>query len=194
MKTTLTILAFISASFACFPQDISPEIKFIEEINWTIQVPEGFDVIELEEFEKIREKGKKAIEDTFGAKPEDSTKVILSLRNGQFNILEVNYQPNFTPKNEDYTSTLRETKLLIYEMFTDQMPGIIPDTSSTVEYIDKLTFYVYHVTLGLPEKRSFKIHMYMRLFDDKDWTFNIMYMDEEKGQEMLEAFRNSTFD
>ena len=35
--------------------------------------------------------------------------------------------------------------------------------------------------------------MYSRLFDKKEFSVNIIFIDEKKGQLMLESWRNSTF-
>lgn len=35
--------------------------------------------------------------------------------------------------------------------------------------------------------------MYSRLFDKKEFTVNIMYVDNKKGQLMLEAWKKSKF-
>lgn len=36
--------------------------------------------------------------------------------------------------------------------------------------------------------------MYSRLFDDREFSVNIMYVDERQGKRMIEAWTKSTFE
>ena len=42
-------------------------------------------------------------------------------------------------------------------------------------------------------KRTLNMLTYSRLFDKQLFTLNISYIDEEIGQKMLNAWKNSTF-
>ena len=73
------------------------------------------------------------------------------------------------------------------------MPGIKIDTISTVEKIDNLEFQKFKMKIVYPNKMVFNVIMYSRLFGKREFSVNIMYVDDRKGQLMLEAWKNSKF-
>ena len=73
------------------------------------------------------------------------------------------------------------------------MPGIKVDTISAVEKIDNLEFQTFKMKIVYPNNMVFNVIMYSRLFGKREFSVNIMYVDDRKGQLMLEAWKNSKF-
>jgi len=45
-----------------------------------------------------------------------------------------------------------------------------------------------------PNDMIMNLLMYSRLFDDQEFTVNIMYVDKQKGKKMLKSWQNSKFE
>jgi hypothetical protein len=73
------------------------------------------------------------------------------------------------------------------------MPGIKVDTIQTIEKIDGLTFQKFAIKVVYPNQKVFYSLMYSRLFLNRELAVNIMYVDEAKGQKMIESWKSSKF-
>ncbi|MBT1695955.1 hypothetical protein KK083_03645 [Fulvivirgaceae bacterium PWU4] len=82
---------------------------------------------------------------------------------------------------------------MIYETFMAQMPGVRIDTVSATEMIDGLDFNTYKMKVVYPNEMVLNFTMYSRLFDKKEFTVNIVYVDEAKGNQMKESWLTSKF-
>ena len=67
------------------------------------------------------------------------------------------------------------------------------DSASTVELVDNLEFQKFKIKIELPNKMVLNLVMFSRLFNKKELSVNIMYVDNEKGTQMLNAWKNSKF-
>ena len=67
------------------------------------------------------------------------------------------------------------------------MPGIKIEKNYSTEIIDHIVFQKYTTTIEYPNKLILKAIMYAHLFGKKDFTVNIMYVDDDKGEQMLAA-------
>jgi hypothetical protein len=73
------------------------------------------------------------------------------------------------------------------------MKGIKIDTASSRETISGKEFEKFTMKVKFPNDMTLHTIMYNRLFGKWEFTLNIVYMDEEKGDEMIAAWRNSVF-
>jgi hypothetical protein len=62
-----------------------------------------------------------------------------------------------------------------------------------VVQVSGLTFYNFNVKLGFRNGVIMHSLMYSRLFGTKEFSVNIMYVDQEQGKKMLTAWENSSF-
>jgi len=119
--------------------------------------------------------------------------MIVVLKNGKYNLLEANYTPYDESTDGDYLTTYRETTESIYQTFRTLIPDATIDSVSGEEIISGLKFQTHSITLTLHNGRKIYSIMYSRLFDKKDFTINFTYVDEEEGNKMISAWRNSRF-
>jgi hypothetical protein len=192
MKKTLQLLAFLFFQFG-FSQDTIPTKLYTKEFNWTIHIPEQFEKVSSEEWKKLQNKGKKAIEDTYGEKIINQSKTIFVFKNDQLNYLEATSQPYNKAVDGNFLASCKETEDILYQTFMDQIPGIKIDRSTDTEIIGGLDFHKFKMKILYPNKMIFTVIMYSRLFGKKEFTVNIMYVDNIKGVALLNAWRKSTF-
>ena len=189
-----TLLLIISLLVQVCMAQVVPKQKFFDEsLKWSITIPEGFESVPAKEWSKIQNRGAQAIEDTYEEEVINLTEIIFVFRAGQFNIFESNTQPFDEELFENYEAACAETYSIVYETFTAQMPDAQVDTLTSTEVIDNLEFQKFEVKIQYPNGLVMHIFMFSRLFDDREFTVNLMYIDEEQGEKMMEAWQKSTF-
>ena len=190
----ITLLFLILKTSICIGQIQSePEKIKVEEFNWSIQIPEGFQAIKKEEWNKNIELGQNAIEETFGQEIENQAVTIFSYQKGRFNNLEANWQP-FDPEIDGkYDETYSAVNQILFETYNNQMPGAKLDSVSSIQKISGLEFKTFEIRILFPNGIIMKTIGFSRLFNKKEFTVNLIYVDEKIGEEMLKSFKNSEF-
>ncbi|MBX2914089.1 MAG: hypothetical protein KF856_02335 [Cyclobacteriaceae bacterium] len=164
-----------------------------KDFNWTITIPENFENLSSADWTKMQNKGTDAIEKTFEGKVINQSKTIFVFKSDQLNYFESNYQPYDPSVDGDYLESCKAVNEILYETFKAQMPGVKIDTTRTVEQIDNLEFQTLTMKVEYPNKMVLTLLMFSRLFDKREFTVNIMFVDKLKGQKMLDSWRQSKF-
>ena len=165
-----------------------------QDFNWTITIPENFDTVTAEQWARLQNKGRDAIEKTYDEKLDIRTKTIFVFKSDQLNYFESNYQPFDTAIDGNYLESVKNVNDMLYHTFESQIPGVKIDTATSAEIIDKLEFQTLKSKVTYPNNRVLNFFMFTRLFDDKQLSVNIMYVDKAKGELMLNAWRKSKFE
>ena len=196
MKKIKIICLIILLGFnSCKSQtESNPKIIHNKDFNWTITIPENFNSINETEWNKTQQKGKDAIEKTFGEEITNQATTIFAFVNGQFNNFEANYQPYDIEIDGNYLETNNDVNEILYQTFETQMPQAKLDSISSTQKISGLKFQRFDVIIDFPNGMKMKTIGFSRLFDKKEFTVNITAVDEKIGKQMLEAFLNSKFE
>jgi hypothetical protein len=164
-----------------------------QDFNWTITIPENFQNVNAEDWAKMQNKGAELIEKTYNEKVIRQVKTIFVFKSDQLNYFESNYQPFDIATDGDYLESCKNVNNMLYETFKTQMPDIKIDSTTTTQRIDSLEFQTFKVKIEYPNKMILNVLMFSRLFDKKEFSVNIMYVDNKKGQQMLESWEKSKF-
>lgn len=189
----LLIAGLIIFFQSCTGQKAPKQEIHNNDFNWTITIPENFESVSSADWEKMQNKGADAIEKTYEGKVVSQAKNIFIFRSDQLNYFESNYQPFDPDVDGDYLQSCKTVKEVLYETFMTQMPGVKIDTVTTVEKIDNLEFQTLTMKVEYPNKMVLNFLMFSRLFDKREFTVNIMYVDKLKGQKMIDSWRQSKF-
>lgn len=194
MKTIYYLTICLVIIFqSCSGQSKTKKEFYNKDFNWKITIPESFDTVSTEQWEKMQNKGAEAIEKTYDEKIDNRAKTIFVFQSGQLNYLESNYQPFDIATDGDYLEACKGVNEVVYQTFVTQMQGIKIDTATSTEKIDNLEFQKFKMKVTYPNKMVLNVLMYNRLFGKKEFTLNIMYVDEAKGDLMMKAWKKSTF-
>jgi len=204
MKTTFLITLTVLVLTSCKPSDpnksveegkVEGNIYTSEEIGWTMEIPQGWKVIDKEKSEEFQEQGKKALENNTDATVDlNGLKMLISFQKDQFNI----FQSTSEPFNLEYEGQWEEnnaaTKAIIYATYVNM--GIQADSTATKTIsIDGLDFQSYTFAIRAPEGNVIMTQtMYSRLINGFDFGVNINYNNEKDRDEMFKAFLNSKFE
>lgn len=204
MKTTFLITLTVLVLTSCKPSDpnksveegkVEGNIYTSEEIGWTMEIPQGWKVIDKEKSEEFQEQGKKALENNTDATVDlNELKMLISFQKDQFNI----FQSTSEPFNLEYEGQWEEnnaaTKAIIYATYVNM--GIQADSTATKTItIDGLDFQTYTFAIRDQEGNVIMTQtMYSRLINGFDFGVNINYNNEKDRDEMFKAFLNSKFE
>lgn len=195
MKSSFLFLIFLTFLIqGCNGQTkTSQKAIYNSDFKWSITIPEDFESVSPEEWSKMQSKGTDAIEKTYETKIVNQAKSIFVFKSGQFNYLESNYQPFDPAKDGDYSESCRNLYEISYQTIKTQMPGVKIDTISAKKIIDNLEFRGFRMIVTYPNNVVLNVLMYSRLFDKKEFTVNILFVDKSKGELMIKAWKDSKF-
>jgi len=179
----------------CNSQQKKAQVFYNEIFKWKITIPDGLKEKNPEELDKSRKLGNQAIEDTYGEKNDDSAISIFAFENEKFEGIDAIYEAFDTEINGDFFENCKLVNELIYTTLITQISvPIVIDTLTTIEQIDHLDFYVFKMNITYPNNSIFNWLMYSRLFNKQLFRVTITFIDEELGNQMLDAWKNSTFE
>lgn len=188
----LYFLAGLIILQGCNGQNTGQEF-YSKEFDWKIIIPPAFEKVDDKEAERLQNKGLEVVESTYQDEIEDRTRKIILYRSGKLNYIEANCQPFDPEKDGAYEESTKAVKDILYQTFISQMEGIKVDTVSSRETVSGKEFDKFAITVKFPNDMILHTIMYSRLFEKQEFTVNIVYADEEKGTEMMAAWRNSVF-
>jgi hypothetical protein len=187
------IIALSLLCQSCVGQTSPKKEIYNADFKWTITIPENFDTVSAAQWAKIQNRGLEAVEKTYDQKIDNQAKTIFVFKSDQFNYFESNYQPFDTAIDGNYLASCKTVNEMMYQTFNTQMPGIRIDTAAFSETIDNLKFQVLKMKVTYPNKMVLNVFMFSRLFDKKEFSVNIMYVDTKKGELMIDAWKRSKF-
>lgn len=193
MKTILMFTSIVLLLISCKEFNESKSI-YVDDFNWTIEIPKNFNSISEDKWNKVKELGEKGVEEAMNEEIVNEAVTIFVYKNGEFNNFESNYQPFNTEFDGNYLKSNNFVNQVMYKTFESQMPNAKMDSISSKQIIDGLEFYRFDINIDLPNGLKLKTVGFSRLFDKKELTINITYIDEKIGEQMLESFENSKFE
>lgn len=191
--TNYVFLCLIVLNQSCIRQTTPQKSIYSKDFNWTITIPENFESLTAEQWKKMQNKGTEAIEKTYHKKVVNQAKTIFVFQNDKFNYLQSDYRIFDILRDEDYSKTFKTEGELLYQTCNAQIPGTKIDTTYSTEKIDNLEFKKFKLTVTFPNKGVLNLFMFRRLFGNKEFTLNLFFKDELKGEKMLECWRKSKF-
>jgi type IV secretory pathway VirD2 relaxase len=199
MKKTLSfIVASILITQICNGQDTTKRNEFYnKEFKWKILVPEGFDTMSAEQYEALQKQGVKDLEKTINGKIDGVAKRICAYKskNSIFNYFEANQQFFDMKTNGDFFAQCKGDDDEVYDTFKRQLFNNTKiDTTISNETIDGLVFRKFKLQISFDNERALNMYIYSMLFDNKEFTVVIEYLNKTKGDLILNAWRNSKFE
>ena len=200
MKKTLSfIFVIILFSQLCNAQasgaksDIAAKNEFYDtEFKWRILVPPGFDTVSSVAYAEVQKIG---VDEITYNKTKITTSRICAYTNHDFDYFDAQKQ-TFDPKTDgSFFLHCKTNDNNTYKRYRGLLgTDLLIDTSVSNEIIDGLTFRKFKLQITFTDKGTMDIYEYSRLFDTEVFTFGVSYMNEAKGDLILDAWRNSKFE
>ena len=162
------------------------------EVGWTVNIPEGWDVMTSKENDRLNEKGKDILEKSgAGEVDTEGLEQLVNLSKDKFNSFLSTIQP-FTESNL-YEQRVKGTFGAIRTAYASQ--NINAEYDEDVEDIDGLRFYRFRTKIFTPDKSKIILQqvMYSRLINGYDFGMTINYNNEENYKTLNEIVRKSQF-
>jgi hypothetical protein len=172
------------------------EIRVIEndDFKWTVKIPKNFRELSESEWNKVEDRGMDVFENVYGEEVENRVTTLFAFKNGKFQTFESNYQIHDLERDGDHTESNHEVNKIMYEALEETMPNVTLDSISSKEIINGLEFNRFEMNIDFPNGIEMTTVGYNRLFNDKDFTINIVYTKESVGKELIENILNSKFE
>ena len=194
MKKYLLVI-LVTALFPCVlfaQEEVDDSGFFSPEFNWHIGIPPGFTKVDPESWDL-----QKGIQDSLQVDSlvlANAPKTILAFKSNDYNYFESNWQPYNTKVRGDYNDHCQAVSKQLYRTFAEQIPDAQIDTASSVQIIGTLEFKKFVLKMTLPNGVTLSSHMYSRLFDDKEFSANLFYTNDDQGTLLMEAWLYSRFE
>jgi hypothetical protein len=173
---------------------VDKNIYTSEDLGWTIEIPNGWTVVEKEKTEEYNSKGLKAIGEVIDGEIDISgLKHLISFQKNQFNIFQSTSEPFKVEYDGEWEVTNAELKKIMYSAYINQGIKVDSSTTSSVK-VDGLDFNYYSFTIyGRKGEVILNQAIYSRLINGLDFGVNINYNNEEDKIEMLNVWKSSKF-
>lgn len=192
---SLFIIAVALSISNCHAQDSIPAKKLYNAMfKWHITIPEGFNNMSPQDYARMQQKGTAAIEDTYNDKVINRSKPIFVFKSDQMHYFESNYQPFDVKIDGSHSASCKAVGDVLYNTFLKQLGDVKMDSAYTSEIVDKLKFRVFKLNIYLPNDNVLTTYMFSRLFGKQEFSVVMLFVDRKRGEELLNAFRTSTFD
>ncbi|MFT4223373.1 hypothetical protein [Dysgonomonas sp.] len=165
-----------------------------EEIGWTIRVPDGWDIVSMEQKKLQQEKGYEILKDAIGEDFDCSQlKNLIGFKKDAFNMFQSTSEPFDLEYEGEWEQNNQVLKELMYTALEGQ--GIkIDSTATTIEKVDGLDFHSFGFTIYSPERKAILYQIvYSRLINGFDFSVNINYNSIKFKNEILNAWLKSKF-
>jgi len=192
MKTSLLFTLLLITCGVAAQKDTIP--YYFNEVGLFINVPSKFKVISAEENKQIRARGEKAMEEANNVDINASaTTTLISIKEGQFNYLDVTITPYKNYTVQGYAAENKLVKDALYKTFVDRVPSDDIDTTSTAVKINGLSFDVFQMKINLAPSVTLRMFLLSRYYKGYDLGMTYVYIDEVIGKELEAIIKQITF-
>ena len=164
------------------------------EIGWTIEIPKGWNVTQRGESQKREDKGLKAINEANGIDYDASgLKQLISFQKDRRHVFAATSEKFELEYEGEYEDQKKIVKEILYNTYAQN--GIKVDTTSTKEIIDNLEFDLFKITV-YSQKGEIILYqdLYCRYMNGLDFGVNLNYFNDKEKNELMNAWKNSTFE
>jgi hypothetical protein len=191
----LAVILFSFQSLICAAQSpAGGQTVYDKDFKWTISIPKGFERLSDSAEAKMQQKGVAAIEGAYNGKVVNKARVICAFKSDQLHYFEANSQPNEDAKNGGYDQSFKQVSDVLYHTFEVNMPKVRLDSSYSREIVAGKEFHVFQVAIHITPEVTMHMLMYSRMFGEREFSVNMLYVKEEIGKQLLAAWRKSHFD
>jgi len=161
-----------------------------EDLDWSIEIPRGWEVMGTDRLEEIDEKGREAmkVDDTDMGK----VKRLINFQKDPFNIFYSTAESVDRKDAEFWTENNEAVKLFIYETYSSL--GMQVDTASSSMTVNGVLFDGFHAKIYNPSGSiMLEQEVFSTLIDTTNFAVILNYNNLEDKEILHRSFRNSKF-
>lgn len=189
------IFFIILVMLGCNGQSEKDTIYFDKEFNWEIKLPKEYNKLSNSEWIAKVKTGGEAMKKNNDVEFKNQSKPIFIFKINSQNYFESTKTPYNIEKNGLLKDYLKEYNEIQYNTIITERADLKITAISTNIKIDNLIFEKHAMNFldYNTNKTVIKVISYDRLFNDKLFTVNIIYNDENIGSKMITEMENSKF-
>jgi len=169
-------------------------IYTVKEVGWTTALPRDWEVVTKRENYEITEKGKKAIEDMYGTKVNDSKLVsLVTIRKNMFNSFQSTMEPFDEKTDGDYDAHNIAVQEMIKDVYKEK--GIPTDYTLGAVKIDGIMFDRLEIKLYSPGKKQIILEqkVFSAYINGYDFSMNINFNNSPDEEKLMDIVMGSKF-
>jgi len=189
MKKALFFIILI-LTFSC---EKSEKKIYVEELNWSLKIPNEFKQVPIRTSEITKEKGIKLIESAY---PENKVKIIakplFNYNNGKFNSIKA----QITELNSEQTlgNEFKKANEIVIKSFIKNRPNTEFEKNISKEIIDGLKFQTFNFKTLNKSGKNYEMKVYSKMFGIKKLDIIIVSNSVEKKRVIENIILNSKFE
>ncbi len=165
-----------------------------DQTGFRMALPESFSELDAKTKKEQFQAGKRKMDQLH-----DSTFVLSNVdkahlyKHDDNNIFVLNIQ-NYNVENQgEYDEAIRDNRKFLFQTQQLNFPEARIDSSSSREMIDGVEFNKFILNTTISKDKTMHVINYNKLLKDKDFTASVIFSDEDRGKEILKAFKNAKF-
>lgn len=195
MKSIISILLiplfFINTGTA---QDTSKaKFYYFEPLHWRILIPAGFTSVPESELEQMG----KQVAEMVGIKDSLNLKIdhgfLFAVRSDESHYMDAKVLPIQNGSSKEFFTSWEKGLNLSLQSLKAELPSVRFDTISYHEAITGIFFYAHKIQMNFGESQHLAQYSFLAIIGNKAMSVNIVAMDPKKENQLLTAFRTSTF-
>jgi len=165
-----------------------------KEVGWTVQVPDGWQIITRKEKKVLSEKGKKSVEETLGENIDASELVeLINFKKDMFNSFLSTMEPFDEKKYGSYDNQNTTIHELVKKTYASK--NIYAEYELGALRIDGKMFDRFITKVYSPDKKNIIINqaMFSCLINGYDFSMVINYNNEKDKETLMNVIQSSKF-
>lgn len=188
----IIILLILTSFSSCMQPTVRQTFTF-NDIGWTINLPEGFKLLNSSAVASRIANGKQLVGQSSAFNFDSSKRKLLIVAKKGSN----SFMSSVTPYGEDehdiWLSSNNQTRELLFETISKNVPSAKFDSSSSIEIIDSLPFRKFKMTGIENGKVVYNSIMLSKFYKGYDFEMHYVFGDKEIGLELEEMLKHSHF-
>ncbi len=191
---SIIITVLISCNNDKSKKQIKSENVYVrQEIGWTMQIPDEWQILDQTTQGVYKQKGKEIINE-FNKENREYKGLIylLGFKKNQLNIFQSNFEKTAYADKKKWAENKRQQKISTAKMYAEQ--GVKIDTISSMEKIDGIDFSVFLVTVyNQLEGVRYTQKIYGSYINGFDFAVLLNYNNKEDEETLHNFWKNSKF-
>ena len=188
MKNIL-LLMILFLTFGCSE---SENEVYIQEFEWTLNIPTDFKDVPSKTRMKSQKKGTKMIESAY---PDNEVNIVarnlFHFNNGKYNSMQAQFSELNSEQN--FMDKFNEANEIVIKAFTKDRPNTKIEKNTSEKIIDGLEFKMFNMKTQNKNGENYEFTVYSRMFDRKQLEIIILSSESEKRKLIEKSILESQF-
>jgi hypothetical protein len=191
MRPIIALLIFTSFS-SCTQPTVGQTFTFTD-IGWTINLPEGFKLLDSSAVASRIASGKQLVGQSSGINFDSSKRKLLIFAKKGSNSFMSSVTPYSEAEHDIWLNSNNQTRELLFRTISKNVPSAKFDSSSSTEIIDALVFRKFKITGNENEQVIYNSIMLSKFYKGYDFEMHYVFGDKKIGLELEEMLKHSHF-